>query len=65
MIIEYSYIENWNYGMFFRNLASVHRHTVLINSRYLLRRVRKYNWKWIYTAVFSLRVRVSIGVRII
>ena len=65
MIIEYFYIENWNYGMFFRNLAPVHRHTVLIKSRFVLRRIRKYNWKWVYNAVFIVGVRVSIGLRII
>ena len=65
MIVEYSYIENWNYGMFFRNLAPVHRHTVLINSRFVLRRVSKYNLKRVYNAVFIVGVRVSIGLRIV
>ena len=62
MIIENSYIEDWNYGMFFRNLAPVHRHTALINSGFVLRRIRKYNWKWVYNTV---GVRVSIVLRII
>ena len=41
MIIEYSYVKNWSRRLFSRNFTPIHRHTVLIDARFVLGRIRK------------------------